>query len=203
MVYPRVCGGTSWPGRSTPTGQGLSPRVRGNQWRLNAKLGMKGSIPACAGEPVAAERQTGNERVYPRVCGGTQPNRGHTYKREGLSPRVRGNRRTRGFPHTTHGSIPACAGEPIPACAGEPNQEVYPRVCGGTIPACAGEPRMIGLSPRVRGNPSPAIMRRPASRSIPACAGEPYSPDGKPKAARVYPRVCGGTRRHTPASPGT
>ena len=50
-VYPRVCGGTL-------TGQpdkclllGLSPRVRGNRYKVLGDRVGQGSIPACAGEP--------------------------------------------------------------------------------------------------------------------------------------------------------
>ena len=51
-VYPRVCGGTSIVTRMSLAVPGLSPRVRGNlPWAFN--LGYRrGSIPACAGEPV-------------------------------------------------------------------------------------------------------------------------------------------------------
>ena len=50
-VYPRVCGGTvTGVAIPQPTG-GLSPRVRGNQFPHPAESSMRGSIPACAGEP--------------------------------------------------------------------------------------------------------------------------------------------------------
>ena len=54
---------------------------------------------------------------------------------------------------------------------------------------------MGGLSPRVRGNPHPPRRQCLCHRSIPACAGEPRSRPGPPAAPRVYPRVCGGTRK--------
>ena len=31
--------------------------------------------------------------------------------------------------------------------------------------------------------------------SIPACAGEPWGSSGRYRIGRVYPRVCGGTRK--------
>ena len=71
---------------------------------------------------------------------------------------------------------------------------VYPRVCGGTrwlsSPAYHGQ----GLSPRVRGNPTIAEEMLKMTRSIPACAGEPGGVRRACGDARVYPRVCGGTR---------
>ena len=51
----------------------------------------------------------------------------------------------------------------------------------------------MGLSPRVRGNPNRSTTGEPVSGSIPACAGEPCAASQSPLAARVYPRVCGGT----------
>ena len=50
-VYPRVCGGTGIVGVKQAVEQGLSPRVRGNPSRLASSRVIKGSIPACAGEP--------------------------------------------------------------------------------------------------------------------------------------------------------
>ena len=50
-----------------------------------------------------------------------------------------------------------------------------------------------GLSPRVRGNRRVSISGGAAAGSIPACAGEPSIATARTKAARVYPRVCGGT----------
>ena len=50
-----------------------------------------GSIPACAGEPAGGGSGEARERVYPRVCGGTKPQRACLTRIQGLSPRVRGN----------------------------------------------------------------------------------------------------------------
>ena len=74
---------------------------------------MSGSIPACAGEPTADAAAPHSPRVYPRVCGGTQPVARQEPTPEGLSPRVRGNRRPPGPQHPALRSIPACAGEPF------------------------------------------------------------------------------------------
>ena len=50
-VYPRTCGGTAVPHRTTQASMGLSPHVRGNHClRAGAHDGI-GSIPARAGEP--------------------------------------------------------------------------------------------------------------------------------------------------------
>ena len=111
-VYPRVCGGTPAPGGFHHAIAGLSPRVRGNRHHSGAAAFPAGSIPACAGEPLASEIRLYPERVYPRVCGGTWPGAGEVNFNKGLSPRVRGNHSQ--YPVAlVHGrSIPACAGEP-------------------------------------------------------------------------------------------
>ena len=70
-VYPRVCGGTPKIGRFGSRRWGLSPRVRGNPERLGVRARVRGSIPACAGEPMGVEWSCMAYRVYPRVCGGT------------------------------------------------------------------------------------------------------------------------------------
>jgi len=49
---------------------GLSPRVRGSPDGARLAGHPDGSIPACAGEPVAPGIVNGFEEVYPRVCGG-------------------------------------------------------------------------------------------------------------------------------------
>ena len=51
-------------------------------------------------------------KVYPRVCGGTLPANVHARMMQGLSPRVRGNRRNPICGRPGARSIPACAGEP-------------------------------------------------------------------------------------------
>ena len=50
-VYPRVCGGTVHEVGRDVSGEGLSPRVRGNRYIGVGYKKMPGSIPACAGEP--------------------------------------------------------------------------------------------------------------------------------------------------------
>ena len=73
QVYPRVCGGTLLSCMEPFAVSGLSPRVRGNLSLLISFFLSCGSIPACAGEPCSALRLPPVLRVYPRVCGGTQP----------------------------------------------------------------------------------------------------------------------------------
>ena len=131
-VYPRVCGGTADTPSSGIPASGLSPRVRGNRAGVSNGTWGTRSIPACAGEPTSQRPAAVNQRVYPRVCGGTGIDGPLQGRRQGLSPRVRGNLHIAGKCLVRDGSIPACAGEPlVPILYGVLNG-VYPRVCGGT-----------------------------------------------------------------------
>ena len=172
-VYPRVCGGTRQLMHPDYGLDGLSPRVRGNLRSLRRPPYFTRSIPACAGEPAPGTGNTPAMRVYPRVCGGTCTKASCAWGVCGLSPRVRGNRVSIRDVTPSHGSIPACAGEPTVASAFTPPVMVYPRVCGGTLRRSLAPRGRQGLSPRVRGNPSNQTRGEQWERSIPACAGEP------------------------------
>ena len=194
-VYPRVCGGTPDSPIPEPRLRGLSPRMRGNPVATGAIVGVKGSIPAYAGEPLrqCAGRHPG--RVYPRVCGGTTKIAVHGGGQPGLSPRMRGNLCTAAWCSDRMRSIPAYAGEPRQAIATLRQPGVYPRVCGGTSFAYRQPPSGAGLSPRMRGNQLHLLPQHLQLWSIPAYAGEPRSRLRSVRRRPVYPRVCGGTPR--------
>ena len=69
--YPRVCGGTNDEAYYARWVEGLSPRVRGNLIDQHRKQVVRGTIPACAGEPLPIPNQRQSAGDYPRVCGGT------------------------------------------------------------------------------------------------------------------------------------
>ena len=172
---------------------GLSPRVRGNQPPERVPRLADGSIPASAGEPSSGIGFFSFLGVYPRECGGTAGYDQRAVPVEGLSPRVRGNRRRDAPRVPRRRSIPASAGEPsVTACSPSPHR-VYPRECGGTRQDLRGFQRRAGLSPRVRGNRATGDGTDVGLGSIPASAGEPLSAQVGDDASRVYPRECGGT----------
>ena len=161
-----------------------SRRARQGRWRV------------CKTVRTLARRRPGpsdDGEVYPRECGGTAYRPLPDAIREGLSPRVRGNReavpRGKGFV----GSIPASAGEPRASRAGPGRGGVYPRECGGTATHVSAAARLTGLSPRVRGNQRLRDERPEVLGSIPASAGEPIPGSPSRSRSRVYPRECGGT----------
>ena len=96
-VYPRAGGGTDGfvGGAPSAVSSGLSPRRRGNPLGRGSARGVRGSIPAQAGEPCTSSPRGDltARTVYPRAGGGT---RGGRWRRTWLAP----------------GSIPAQAGEP-------------------------------------------------------------------------------------------
>ena len=188
-----MCGGTQPFFLPSFKIRGLSPRVRGNPAGDMARAGVRGSIPACAGEPASSPRRTASPAVYPRVCGGTMAFQYSTSTYPGLSPRVRGNLGLASLWSWRRGSIPACAGEPGSSGSSLRTGRVYPRVCGGTLLMEFDGAALEGLSPRVRGNRPRPDGNGCRDRSIPACAGEPSAPPACVPGIRVYPRVCGGT----------
>ncbi len=152
---------------------GLSPRLRGNLRAGRLPQPRDRSIPAPAGEPVDKLTLYDIWWVYPRACGGTPARTLPLQRREGLSPRLRGNRQARGARGKPSGSIPAPAGEPRVRWTGLHHHQVYPRACGGTAQGKTWLLKNVGLSPRLRGNLRYRVIRRAAERSIPAPAGEP------------------------------
>ena len=188
-----MCGGTHSPATAKAGAIGLSPRVRGNHSTMIYHSTMIWSIPACAGEPKPTPACWPWAWVYPRVCGGTGMPQHRSPQMQGLSPRVRGNRRDATPVAELAGSIPACAGEPARAAGAARPSRVYPRVCGGTGWGWPSGPFGAGLSPRVRGNHEPRCRAGAGRGSIPACAGEPTTMLENARQPPVYPRVCGGT----------
>ena len=172
-VYPRACG--------EPLG------------RRTALRSCTGSIPAHAGEPPGGCLRRVGAGVYPRACGGTSAGLRPRSCLEGLSPRMRGNRRAPRHGRRETGSIPAHAGEPTrtPSCRSGPR--VYPRACGGTLTLRTPSEVDTGLSPRMRGNHIAGDVQIAFVGSIPAHAGEPSSQREASRISGVYPRACGGT----------
>ena len=151
-VYPRACGGTVLEIPGEVVLKGLSPRMRGNPHVMPGGMRVKGSIPVHAGEPPSGPRRSAGRRVYPRACGGTLVGHLAIRRREGLSPRMRGNRCSGLFKETENGSIPAHAGEPGWNALHTIATRVYPRACGGTTYRLNDSGQRSGLSPRMRGN---------------------------------------------------
>ena len=191
--YPRACGGTVGREPTVFALQGLSPRMRGNPIRPFRPRPGRGTIPAHAGEPIAASEAIAKRGDYPRACGGTELEAGMRNALKGLSPRMRGNRRQSAVDTFHRGTIPAHAGEPSEQVNPLVPTWDYPRACGGTGRLDAHSRARKGLSPRMRGNLSVTTWPAPTWGTIPAHAGEPIRAAARASRARDYPRACGGT----------
>ena len=166
-------GGSPPKNRFLLAGWGLSPHARGKRTRTGLWHYEVGSIPACTGEaapPCSAIRAT---RVYPRMHGGSSPDRVRRRSRTGLSPHARGKRLARLSAPIRYGSIPACTGE-----AGDDLFQL------GLFP---------GLSPHARGKRAGQRANPPLVGSIPACTGEAWTKSFSARGWKVYPRMHGGS----------
>ena len=171
-VHPRVCGESIRASSMVPAAAGPSPRVRGIPVGERSSGHQGGSIPACAGNPVAFRYRRGKGEVHPRVCGESVGVTGKDTEDRGPSPRVRGIQLWPALADEVGGSIPACAGNPRDGARLARLPGVHPRVCGE--------------SPRGAGVPWAQ------ARSIPACAGNPLRPRARRRCARgPSPRVRG------------
>ena len=177
-VYPRACGGTPRMDVPCDSVSGLSPRLRGNRLGNDREHKPRRSIPAPAGEPSPQPSKPSWPMVYPRACGGTRLISSMEKCKEGLSPRLRGNRPVARPCRAGCRSIPAPAGEPVAGGAQQCRKWVYPRACGGTQRFRVSRCFSSGLSPRLRGNRHVHRDQRPHDGSIPAPAGEPLCSRG-------------------------
>ena len=171
-VYPRACGGTTANRTGQPFEEGLSPRLRGNAADPSGNRRFMASIPALAGERTAMTADFNAAWVYPRACGGTRRSPKFIRSRTGLSPRLRGNDRSKTVSYRQPGSIPALAGERLAPPFRPESIRVYPRACGGTFCTHRRWASGRGLSPRLRGNVFCDLPLTIDKRSIPALAGE-------------------------------
>ena len=195
-----MCGGARSSTARQADATGPSPRVRGSPRPDNHRAPLRGSIPACAGEPSSRLPSVAIRWVHPRVCGGAIIYSTPRKAVQGPSPRVRGSPGVARNALCLVGSIPACAGEPRPPPRLPRPKRVHPRVCGGASAPSVETQSSQGPSPRVRGSRRARTARRQRSRSIPACAGEPAIRSPPPGSPPVHPRVCGGANPAFPDS---
>ena len=174
--------------------RGPSPRVRGSLDGGEAGEPGTGSIPACAGKPVAVRMRPTSPAVHPRVCGEAIGGLAFVRKAAGPSPRVRGSPGYAPGPAGPLGSIPACAGKPVTEKLKGVFARVHPRVCGEARAGVMRGLSVEGPSPRVRGSPHRADRGAGGTGSIPACAGKPLCRYRESSRRRVHPRVCGEAR---------
>ena len=185
------CRPEGWRGRA-----GLSPQVRGELDRNHRLEANERSIPAGAGGASAPDTDRPAPWVYPRRCGGSCWRTGTHTGLRGLSPQVRGEHLDGRLGAAPGGSIPAGAGGAIHRKLVLLSTGVYPRRCGGSASVTTRIGLARGLAPQVRGELALAGDPRHRPGSIPAGAGGARTCAGPRPGSRVYPRRCGGSRRH-------
>ena len=190
-VHPRERGESHGLEAAAQLGEGPSPRARGIRSWCRPAPAPGGSIPASAGNPVAAGDNPFPSAVHPRERGESGTPAGIARALEGPSPRARGIQETRSMTRSEPGSIPASAGNPRRwrrrSCSGA----VHPRERGESSTAVQRSGAFTGPSPRARGIlQRHGPLRRPR-RSIPASAGNPSRPGAPARSTRVHPRERG------------
>ena len=170
---------------------GSSPRVRGALVHEAFEIGLRGIIPARAGNTRSTGTRTTTSRDHPRVCGEHLAIPRPSFPLMGSSPRVRGTPRFGSRGHRGPGIIPTCAGNTRRASSAGPARRDHPRVCGEHKSERISKYSSLGSSPRVRGTQQ--RWNQPSTRKgiIPACAGNTRSGVRRRSAGRDYPRVCG------------
>ena len=135
------------------------------------RRGLRGIIPACAGNRAPLSRAALRCRDHPRVRGEQWHPVCFCEVDEGSSPRARGTEGGVGYTASVNGIIPACAGnrsrgDRMPCCIGD-----HPRVRGEQSEASQQASNRQGSSPRARGTGTRPHRRPIRCGIIPACAG--------------------------------
>ncbi len=194
-VHPRLRGGALGEHGHGELAVGPSPPARGSPRGGNVARALRGSIPACAGEPSARAMWIPTSRVHPRLRGGARGAMQNLLTATGPSPPARGSQTPGGWNRRGVGSIPACAGEPRATRPWPSRRRVHPRLRGGAARVSAVAAPSAGPSPPARGSPASSAAPRAAVGSIPACAGEPSCIARWRTPGWVHPRLRGGARR--------
>ncbi len=171
----RVRGGAILARRLTVEPAGRSPRARRSPAIVAAAQREKGSISACAEEPVNPLQWPGITEVDLRVRGGAYISAPRMTSRKGRSPRARRSRRVYATRNRSVGSISACAEEPKRTAPQSKPQKVDLRVRGGARNVRHPSARATGRSPRARRSLERSNGHPFWDGSISACAEEPRS----------------------------
>ncbi len=151
------------------------------------------SISAHAEQPSGNGASLAKIGVYLRACGATEPGQCNDIDDQGLSPRMRSNRRRHQPAARPAGSISAHAEQPPGRRWQTAHSRVYLRACGATRSASRIAGAVLGLSPRMRSNLIWLAMAQARWGSISAHAEQPGSRNWRANGTRVYLRACGAT----------
>ena len=170
---------------------GPSPHARGTLEARKLSLPVYRSIPACAGNTLAASRRPPIAPVHPRMRGEHAFARPQQRNQGGPSPHARGTHSSRSRRRGRHRSIPACAGNTSSLCASIAESTVHPRMRGEHFQRGQAVECHYGPSPHARGTRSSVQDAAWGWRSIPACAGNTATGPGRSCPGAVHPRMRG------------
>ena len=170
--HPRGCGEKLYSRRSTSSGRGSSPRVRGKAETSHRKPSSAGIIPAGAGKSALAEVSVNRDGDHPRGCGEKGVSFWACSGQSGSSPRVRGKARLRAAAARDSGIIPAGAGKRLEKRRRRLSARDHPRGCGEKTSTTHRACEISGSSPRVRGKVPGGCYDTPRQGIIPAGAGK-------------------------------
>ena len=171
--------------------------MRGTPGGRQRVAGEDGIIPAHAGNTATGMERVSRNGDHPRACGEHRPSSLAATLTRGSSPRMRGTRHCRQARNTSHGIIPAHAGNTRnPDCCQRLPWD-HPRACGEHAHTEHGRAMRAGSSPRMRGTPLSNGRACRCTGIIPAHAGNTYTVSLATRLRRDHPRACG---EHVPAS---
>ena len=151
--HPRAGGETPRRVFGPPGPMGPSPRWRGDQARCPSHRPQTGTIPALAGRPAISPGFSPAQADHPRAGGETAASAGRHLRREGPSPRWRGDLGQGLGVALVRGTIPALAGRPRPSWRTSDRGTDHPRAGGETAKTWKDWWGAQGPSPRWRGDP--------------------------------------------------
>ena len=181
---------------------GSSPRPRGTQRPLVARLRALRFIPASAGNTCQRREYPRRTPVHPRVRGEHIVLPPCPRVLVGSSPRPRGTPAPHRPRYRRRRFIPASAGNTRAASSTRSTPPVHPRVRGEHASPVASPYPSPGSSPRPRGTRYHVANDRAASRFIPASAGNTKRVTYGQIVNAVHPRVRGEHVRSCWASDG-
>ena len=150
---------------------GSSPRMRGTRLCKAGVVLDAGIIPAYAGNTFQTVIYRRDRRDHPRVCGEHRDELMRSRANVGSSPRMRGTRGILSRGSSTHGIIPAYAGNTAVMWSISHAMWDHPRVCGEHQVRDTLYGTTQGSSPRMRGTRHDAQFPVIETGIIPAYAG--------------------------------
>ena len=201
-AHPRRCGEHRWCPGALPPWRGSSPQVRGTPAGLAGDRGLRGLIPAGAGNTQTRLTRGTWSWAHPRRCGEHERTGISIRRSMGSSPQVRGTLNRQPSSSIELRLIPAGAGNTVSGRVVVAALQAHPRRCGEHRPRTVVEVGVLGLIPAGAGNTCTCPRRRTGLTAHPRRCGE-HSSDVNTTTSPwgSSPQVRGTHRRHLVGPP--